>query len=312
MWPQQGKEPARGAFVAAEAAEILDEEGIYNILVGNMAANFVGNSEIRLEADFAVEDKQLQKAVDALTASNSKFQICTKSDCIELKEDRRAIARELFRREGRYGGVVRFSELHHVPAAHFHHKGIALSLHLRSAVMPWLTEWSFTSGHGLTTSDDPGLPPPSFSKPEPCGNGPTGPWPNLYPIRIQSPDAFVEGAIYMLALYMDKDLSDSNYMRLMYEAILYRMIYEFLAPFKREYVRNLQPKFKWAWHYMNDFSRPRGHARYAPLYRLREDMIIHGALPSDLPRWDHSFIPGYPLIDGGWDRSLTRRRRELN
>jgi hypothetical protein len=63
---------------------------------------------------------------------------------------------------------------------------------------------------------------------------------------------------------------------------------------------------------MNDFSRPIGHARYAPLYRLREDMIIHGALPSDLPRWDHSFIPGYSLIDGGWDRSLTRRRRELD
>lgn len=312
MSPQQGKEPVRGAFVAAEAAQILDDEGIYNILVGNMATGFVGHSHPYPEADFAVEDKQLQKAVDALTSSNSKFQICTKSDCIDLKGDRRGIARELFLREG-HSDLDRFSRWHHVPAAHFHHKGIALSLHLRSVVMPWLTEWSFTSGQGITNSDDPRLPPPTGSL-EPCLNGPTGPWPNLYPIRIQSPDAYVEGAIYMLALYMDKDLSNSNYLRLMYEEIIYRMKYEFLDPFKPEYYRTLQRKFNWAWLYMNDYGRPQGHDRYALLYRLREDMIIHGELPSDLPRWDHSGVPGYARIDGGWDRSLSMMpiKREID
>lgn len=297
---EQVREPVRGAFVAANAAEAMDDAGVYSILVGQKAAGFVGQSKPYLEADFAVEDKQIQKAVDALSASKFKFKICTSSDCIDLMGDRSDISRKIRDREWVYADSYRFSDLHHIPAAHFHHNGIVLSLHLRSAVMPWLTEESFAAGHGLTTSNDPRLPPPNGG-PEPDSQGPTGPWTNLYPVRIQNPDAFTEGAIYMLALHMDKDLSNSNYLRRIYEDIIHRIVYRALYPFKPEYYRTLQPKFRWAWQYINNEGRPKGHDRYAALLRLREHMIIHGELPSDLPRWDHSGVPGYKLVDSGWD-----------
>ncbi|BCS25499.1 uncharacterized protein APUU_50210S [Aspergillus puulaauensis] len=277
---EQVGEPVRGAFVAANAAEALVDAGIYNVMVGQKAAGFVGQSKPYLEADFAVEDKQIQRAVDALT----HFQI----------QIRNMHQLRLHRPNGR----PQFSDRHHIPAAHFHHNGIALSLHLRSVAMPWLTEGGFAAGHGLTTSTEPQLPPPTGG-PEPDCQGPTGPWTNLYPIRIQNPVAFTEGALYMLALHMDKDLSNSNYLRHLYEDIL--------LSYRPEYYRTLQPKFEWAWQYINDYRRPGGHDRYAPLLRLREHMIIHGELPSDLPRWDHSGVPGYALVDSGWDYYTTSK-----
>lgn len=171
---EQVGEPVRGAFVAANTAEALEDAGVYNVMVGQKAAGFVGQSKPYLEADFAVEDKQIQRAVDALTTSKFKFEICTSSDCIDLMGDRSDISRKSYERDWIYADSYRFSDRHHIPAAHFHHNGIALSLHLRSVAMPWLTEEGFAAGHGLTTSTDPQLPPPTGG-PEPDCQGPTGP-----------------------------------------------------------------------------------------------------------------------------------------
>ncbi|KAL4914433.1 hypothetical protein BDW62DRAFT_204570 [Aspergillus aurantiobrunneus] len=112
---------------ATEAAEVLGNAEIVDIVFGWPAVALIAEDRGFDEADIVVLDQKLDKSIDALTEPT--FHHCKDPNCSELKEDRTPPLRD--RRQGASPGVgpcdlrrvtaaVADNTLHAVASAHFH------------------------------------------------------------------------------------------------------------------------------------------------------------------------------------------------
>ncbi|KAL2871456.1 uncharacterized protein BJX67DRAFT_377225 [Aspergillus lucknowensis] len=102
------------------------------------------------------------------------------------------------------------------------------------------------------------------------GTGPSGPWSELYPVKILNPDSYTESIIWLLCRDMERDES------LLDRWSDVRSALHDNAMFKKR----LRPRFRYAWDTLN--MRYNKHC-FCGLAYLRKELIDSGELPQDLP-----------------------------
>ncbi|CAI7665982.1 unnamed protein product [Penicillium glandicola] len=211
---------------AADVARILDEAQVPNILWGMMAMCLVGVwKEEEKDVEFLILDHLITDASNALIAAG--FTSCTDPDCREVQI------------KGNYRPV---------PAVHFHIESQyprhqVLRLYPKSGHLWWLPDFEL----GPPAADDPDLMlsndlrlPPFAEK------GFSGPWTELYLIKILNPSSFTEAVWYLIF----RDLGYAN----MHETIWLDMIVPLMESHThphRTIKRTLRPRFQAMWEEFN-------------------------------------------------------------
>ncbi|KAL4802209.1 hypothetical protein BDV18DRAFT_164385 [Aspergillus unguis] len=202
--------PRNGALPAADVARILDNARIPHVLFGWWAVGCHGVAKCTQEIDFVLPDNQIEAAANALVATGH-FHRCTDRHCFERTGDRSL--RIQLEADRTYPDAIyqEFSKCNAVFAvAHDH-------LHLGSAYDYFKVVSLYAHSHLLWSLPEPTLDPlPSDSRtymftnnpqlPPRARDGSSGPWSELYPVKIPSHAALVE-ALFMLFC---RDLGDPN------------------------------------------------------------------------------------------------------
>ncbi|KAL3480721.1 hypothetical protein BJX99DRAFT_254388 [Aspergillus californicus] len=279
----------RIAEVAARIARVLDAAQIPNILWGWAAVTLVGDSVgIPGEADFVIPDSQIDSAKQAM--KDAGISMCTNGNCCK-----------------RYGitasfihGVRLIELMHPVPAAHYH-VGVDewdVSLLRKSGILNWLPDYTVgppaTDDPNLMLSNDPKLP--AFYE-DVEGEGPSGPWTGVYPMKILNPNALTKATIFLMARdwaeppIMTGKQSESPCEQ--WEEMSVHLS-ESHRPRVPGYIRELEPMYQLVWDSLEFRGSPE-YDMYVPLILLRELLIETGQLPSDLRKVDITRLRG-------WDR----------
>lgn len=266
-----------GAQVASEAGEILDMAGIFYVLFGWLQVALIAEDHGFGEADLVVRTRDLTKAIETLIEAG--FRQCQDPNCLELQVARRPLTDTgdgvCFWREVFAADVL---NCHHAVAnAHFHLESqyescTVLSLYTTSDLfLDYLESGELPANDTLWFSNDPRLPPykdPSlilYEDPRlpPCEQkGPSGPWTDLYPVRIMSPVAFSEALIILVCQSFGHiDFVDAAWIN-MWERVV----------FKKQ-PRTLSPRFQPIWDIFNA-DEPDCNP-YDVLRALRADMIAN-------------------------------------
>ncbi|KAL4964568.1 uncharacterized protein BDV14DRAFT_200853 [Aspergillus stella-maris] len=173
-----------GARIAAQVACILDAVRVWNMLWGWVAVSLLGVDEGIPDIEFLVPDEQVIQAKDALI--NAGHRLCQDLNCPELSVDR---AREVFRNTGHV--LPSRSQYHIVPDYHFHHGP--------SATISLLYRLEAGDPGVMLSTDGDELPPADEM-------GSTGPWLDIYPVRLLIPDTFLKA----LGHLVKEDEGDEN------------------------------------------------------------------------------------------------------
>lgn len=256
-----------GAQAASDAGEVLDMAGIFYVMFGWPVVALNAKDQGFGEADFVVRKRDLSRAIETLVEAG--FKQCQDPSCIELQANRCPL-----RDTG--DGPCNLSEIaaadvlnsyHAVADAHFHlgfqyESCTVLSLYTTSDLLYWLEDPESGELPGDDTfwfSNDPRLPP--YEE-----RGPSGPWTELYPVRILSPVAFSEALIILMCQnYGHIDFVDHAWIT-MWECVVFK-----------PQPRTLSPRFQPIWDIFNAEEPDRNP--YDVLRVLRDEMIAKNEFP---------------------------------
>ncbi|CAG8901331.1 unnamed protein product [Penicillium egyptiacum] len=185
---------------AADVARILDEAQVPNVLWGMMAICLVGEwNDDEDDVEFLVLDHLITAASNALVAAG--FTPCTDPGC-------RAVQTE--------------KNHHPIPAVHFHLKAQypqhnMLRLYPKSGHLWWHPDFDLgpptADDPDLMLSNDPRLPPYAVQ-------GMSGPWTELYPIKILNRSSCTEAVWWLLF----RDLDHANNYDLVWSMMIYSLM----------------------------------------------------------------------------------------
>ncbi|CAP79007.1 Pc06g00140 [Penicillium rubens Wisconsin 54-1255] len=221
---------------AADVARILDEAQVPNLLWGTMAAWLVGDwRHFNEDIQFLVLDHLIQKASDALFAAG--FTPCTDPGCDVVK-------------------TVNNDYL--IPPVHFHVEALypeheVLRLYPKSSHLWWLPDFGASAPAAddphLMLSNDPRFPP---YVPE----GMSGPWTEVYPIKVLNRSSFTEAALWLFC----RDIDHAN------------------AKERPEGI-TLPPRFQAMWQEFTIPEEQRTRRRWDPMVDLVNEMRANNELP---------------------------------
>ncbi|OQE72401.1 hypothetical protein PENNAL_c0097G00240 [Penicillium nalgiovense] len=236
---------------AADVAKILDEAQVPNILWGAMAGFLVGDWRCYNEdIQFLVLDHLIQTASNALFAAG--FTPCTDPGCDVLK-------------------TVRNDYL--IPPVHFHVQALypehdVLRLYPKSGQL-WSLPDSFDFGTSPPAADDPHLMLSNDSRLPPyIPEGMSGPWTELYPIKILNRSSFTEAVLWLCF----RDLDHANGLDTQWVDMLG-------SARKHPEGITLSPKFQAMW---EEFTLPEAQLtrrRWEPVLELMKEMRSNNELP---------------------------------
>ncbi|KAL2826315.1 hypothetical protein BDW59DRAFT_161154 [Aspergillus cavernicola] len=271
-----------GAGLAVDVARILDEAGIPNVLWGWMAIALVGKDIGMREVDFVVPDEKVESATNVLAAAG--FTVCMAPNCFELCEDRLPEnhldhweglpPEQRFMSWSHVNSVVAKDRRHPVAAAHFHvntqyPSSEILAVHRKSYILwkfPPLTLDLPANDRNLMLSTDNRLT---------TRNGGTGPWIDLYPIKILTPCACAEALIY---------LRSRDYAHIKKLWRVWRSMLIVLSANDAEIRHQIQPSFRVVWESLN-CRGPEEQNMWIPFNLLRDRLIAEREL-GELPPLD--------------------------
>ncbi|KAL3478050.1 hypothetical protein BJX99DRAFT_256817 [Aspergillus californicus] len=281
-------EPRSGALPAADVAKVLDQAQVPNLLFGFWAVGLHGSDRAYPEIDFVIPDAKLQLSIDTLITAG--LDICTKTDCTELRVDRCPLAHQLA--VGRSRGPVHISayrpilcrnRYHAIADAHFHLESrytyyTVLSLYKQSEILWWLGDITLdpvgSDDATFMYSDDPRLPPRGVK-------GPTGPWTDLHPVKVLKQSLLAEA----LVLLMCRNYGDVQWVNESWKMMWFTLLELNLEPYGTDYPENIRALRR---HIKAEFlpvvdgflRRPgEGENIYRPLRQFRDKLLERNELP---------------------------------
>ncbi|KAL4965942.1 uncharacterized protein BDV14DRAFT_199394 [Aspergillus stella-maris] len=204
-----------------DVARFLDEAGVASILFGWQAMVLVGTDTCSKKVGFVVKEDELDSATNTL--ADKEFHRCTNPECPELSADRLPAdflahweeqdlsVEERVLTQSEYAAILSQDRYHPVAAVHYHiadkyPEYAILALHRRSYLLWRLPKIPLASpadgDRNLMLSTDDRLN---------MENSRSGPWTELYPIKILTPWAFVEALIILCCrnFYHFEDLGEA-------------------------------------------------------------------------------------------------------
>ncbi|KAL2869090.1 uncharacterized protein BJX67DRAFT_379568 [Aspergillus lucknowensis] len=273
--------PRGGGQPAADVARILDNAGIPSILWGWLAIALYGRDKGMSEVDFVIPDEKVEAATNALIAHG--FTPCGDAHCSELHCDRLPAddldhwddlpMEERLLSPNHVRCILAEDRFHPVAAVHFHiqsqyaHYHI-LALHRKSYLLWSLPDFGLeppaAEDRNLMLSNTPhmGLDAP---------NSGSGPWENLYPMKVLTPWACAEALILV-------HCRDEGHLQEL-DSVWRRMLFGLMVR-DWQISRYIGSSFQEAWGALNG-RRPDENA-WRIFRRLRDSLIAHGELP-ELP-----------------------------
>ncbi|RDW86592.1 uncharacterized protein DSM5745_03234 [Aspergillus mulundensis] len=198
-----------GAIPAAYAAQIFDEAKVPYVLWGHWAVAMFGRNKAFPDVDFIIADaepnaatKPLDTAIAALSAKG--IHRCTDASCQEWTSDRAPPVTAPVNVKDpidweEVGQNLADNRLHAVGDAHFHLESTytyftVLTLYSQTRILWWMPRLSLqpvtpTDPNFMLTNDVRLFPPGP--------RGPTGPWTELYPVRILRINKLAEAIILL-------------------------------------------------------------------------------------------------------------------
>ncbi|CRL28558.1 unnamed protein product [Penicillium camemberti] len=207
---------------AADVARILDEAQVPNILWGGLPQGLVARwNEHEKDVEFITLDHLIFMASNALIAAG--FTPCSDPDCREVhsKNNDCPIAPVHFHIEAQYPqhGVLR--------------------VYAKSSHLWWLPDFE----PGPPAADDPDLMLSNDSRLPPYVlRGFSGPWTELYPIKILNPSSFTEAAWWLTF----RDIDYANGYEYRWTDMVLASMQSYTHP-HRTMERTLRPKFQAMW-----------------------------------------------------------------
>ncbi|OJJ30458.1 hypothetical protein ASPWEDRAFT_32634 [Aspergillus wentii DTO 134E9] len=158
---------------------------------------------------------------------------------------------------------------------HFHTDGMddffgLLSLFKKSTTLWWLPEFP----QGLAPADDPHFMLSTDRRlPSRIYRGPSGPWTELYPIKIMNPDILTEAVILLLL----RDLDKPNGLDLGWRFLLTRLMDTLdRSHAGAEVPKTLRPRFRPFWESYNRRVQNGNRNIWEPLRVLHREMVANG------------------------------------
>ncbi|KAL3462268.1 hypothetical protein BJX64DRAFT_288599 [Aspergillus heterothallicus] len=178
---------AKTKRTAARIVSILDEAQIPNFLFGWTAVSLYGYDREIPEIDFVVPDNMVKQAAHAVVRAGNL--ICADPTCKDVKQDRfdpNLDATYPYRRD----------RFHPVPERHFHLvSGDLLSFHRKSDIA-----WEIPDLQaGPPAANDPHIVLSTNGAviPQRIEDGASGPWYQLYPVKVLNADTFTDVVILL-------------------------------------------------------------------------------------------------------------------
>ncbi|KAJ5185482.1 hypothetical protein N7491_006652, partial [Penicillium cf. griseofulvum] len=244
---------------AADVAKI-DEAQVPNILWGQMAGCLVARWRTE-EADleFVIPDHLIMTGSDALAAAG--FTPCTDPECREVQTT---------------GNDRPVAPVHcHVVSRYPRYEGLlVIRLYPKSGHLWWLPDFKVSppaiDDPDLMLSNDPQLPPY-------IPGGCSGPWTEIYPIQILSPNSYAEAVLLLhFRDYKHANSYDNTWHFLLFPLMEYHINPELTVK------RTLRPKFQAKW---EEFNLPWKNLqnKFNPLLKLMKEMRDNNELPPPPP-----------------------------
>ncbi|KAJ5940561.1 hypothetical protein N7516_000729 [Penicillium verrucosum] len=237
---------------AADVARILDEAQVPNLLWGTMAAWLIGDwRPYNEDIQFLVLDHLIQTASDALSAAG--IAPCTDPECAVVR-------------------TVHNDWL--VPPVHFHVKALypehdVLRLYSKSTYLWWLPDF----GTSAPAADDPHLILSNDSRHPPyVFNGMSGPWTEVYPVKVLTRSSFTEAALWLL--FRDFEHANGLYFQWLDLIIVAKTHPEGIT---------LPPRFQAMWTEFTIPEEQRTRRRWEPVVELMEEMRANNEVPPPPP-----------------------------
>ncbi|KAL3470337.1 hypothetical protein BJX99DRAFT_264329 [Aspergillus californicus] len=285
--------------VAAGIAQILDKAKVPNVLFGWTGLSLVGENHEFCEIDFVAEDNMIQAAQHALGLSASDI-LPEKARIAEI-----CFGKELGPLNRAINLVCSWNRFHPVAPTHFHlPSDRTVSLYTKSYMLWWLPDLQngppATDNRNLILSTDSAQLPAAGERSWPGPRtdpvvpdeiyaeaygeayaymenlrvGCSGPWTELYPVKILRPRSFIEAVI----LCWCRDLYHAEGADQMWEWMI-EALGEIREPGQTAAKHKLGEQFQPFWDMWHGYPEQTGGNAYIPLDELRNKLLADNKLP---------------------------------